>query len=75
MSKGYTTADTSKERLMEGDDKSSGEANSFSCVNMLMLLTFLRQGRALQTVFQEATGFDGRAQQTNDRDKEVNVLC
>ena len=42
MSKGYTTADTSKERLMEGDDKSRGEANSFSCVNVLMLLTFFR---------------------------------
>ena len=32
-SKGYTTVDTSKERLMEGDNKSSTAVSSSSCVN------------------------------------------
>ena len=41
-SKGYITVDTSKERLMGGDDKSSGTVSSFSCINMLMLLALFK---------------------------------
>lgn len=40
--KGYVTVDTSKERLMEGDGKSSGAVNSFSCINMLVLLALFK---------------------------------
>lgn len=50
-SKGYVTVDTSKERLTEGDDKSSGAANSFSCINMLMLLALFKYGQAFQRCF------------------------
>lgn len=41
-SKGYITVDTSKERLIGGDGKSSGAVNSFSCINMLMLLALFK---------------------------------
>ena len=47
-SKGYTTVDTSKERLMEGDNKSSTAVSSSSCVNMLMLAALFKQGQAFQ---------------------------